>query len=239
MSASAPEYGTRWSQAAPVLVLALLALLGLGWLARSELLAATVTYQGGTAKFSTGRVEGENVGFGMSEISLRDRAGSADCPTEGETCTRKVLSAGFATGTLDGFCLSQKQTLPVVGSVTIKVTAGDGNASTQEINAVNVQFDLTSLRGNDAGLNLDGVVEIGLATQDITTLSGVDNPLGAPTGTGWFGIDAMKGDIFAAKGYLYDAEIGGPMRLPGLRITVVKDGPECWADEGTTGDLPH
>lgn len=239
MSTPAVRYGTRWGQAMPVLALGLLAMVALGWLARSELLAATVTYQGGAAKFATGRVEGEDVGFGMSEITLRDRAGHPDCPTEGATCTRRVLSAGFATGRLDGFCLSQRQTLPVVGNVTIKVTAGDGDPATQEIGAVNVQFDLTALRGNGAGLNLDGMVHIGLATQDITTLAGVDNPLGAPTGTGWFGIDATRGDIFGAKGHLYDAEIGGPMRLPNLRITVVKDGPECWAEDSGTADLPH
>lgn len=234
-----PAYGTRWMRALPLLVLALLAMGALAWLSRAQVLAASLTYQGGTAKFSTGRVEGQDVGFGMSRITVRDRAGASDCPTEGETCARTVLSAGFATGRLDGFCLSQRQSLPVLGSVTVKVTAGDSDPGTREISAVNVQFDLTSLRGNGSGLNLDGMVHIGLAAQDITTLPGVDNPLGAPTGTGHFGIDATRGDIFAAKGFLYDAEIGGPMSLPNLSITVVPGGPECWSSETSTTDLPH
>ncbi len=232
-------YGTRWSRTAPLIVLALLAMTTLAWMSRAQVLAATVTYEGGTAKFSTGRVEGQDVGFGMSRITVRDRAGLADCATDGATCTKTVLSAGFATGTLDGFCLSQRQTLPVLGSVTVKVTAGDGDTATQEISAVNVHFDLTSLRGNGGGLNLDGMVHIGLAAQDITTLPGVDNPLRTPTGTGHFGIDATRGDIFAAKGFLYDAEIGGPMSLPNLKITVVPNGPECWSSETSTTDLPH
>lgn len=153
-----------------------------------------------------------------------------------------MLSAGFATGTLDGFCLSQVQSLPVIGDVVVRVTAGDGDASTREIDAVNVQFDVVQLRGRNAGVNLDGMVHIGVASQDITTLTGVDNPLGAPLGIGWFGIDATKGDIHEAKGFLYDAEIGGPINLPNLRISVLPrsaGGTECWGTLTDTTTLPH
>ncbi|TCJ21910.1 DUF6230 family protein [Nocardioides jejuensis] len=229
-AADAAAYGTRWRQTAPLLLLAFLMMAAALTLLRQNVLAAVVTYQGSTAKFSSGRVTGQDVGFGMAQVNV---AGAG---------TKTVLAAGFATGTLDGLCVSQVQTLPVIGDVVIKLTSGDGNSSTREIEATNVQLDITQLRGSGTGINLDGRVQIGMASQDITTLAGVDNPLSAPTGTGWWGIDATAGDIFSAKGYLYDAEIGGPMTLPGLRISVTPKsagGTECWSTPGDATPLPH
>lgn len=229
-TADAAAYGTRWRQTAPLLLLAFLMMAAALTLLRQNVLAAVVTYQGSTAKFSSGRVTGQDVGFGMAQVNV---AGAG---------TKTVLAAGFATGSLDGLCVSQVQTLPVIGDVVIKLTSGDGNSSTREIEATNVQLDITQLRGSGTGINLDGRVQIGMASQDITTLAGVDNPLSAPTGTGWWGIDATAGDIFSAKGYLYDAEIGGPMTLPGLRISVTPKaagGTECWSTPGDATPLPH
>lgn len=227
-------YGTSWRRALPLMLVAAAVVAAMLVMVQRNVLAAGVVYQGTTAKFATGRVSGENVGFGMRDMTARSSAGTAT--------TKKVLSAGFATGTLDGFCLSQVQVLPVLGDVVIKVTAGDGNAATREIQAVNVQFDVAQLRGAGSGVNLDGMVHIGVASQDITTLTGVDNPLGAPLGIGWFGIDATKGDIHEAKGHLHNAEIGGPMGLPNLKITVTPraaGGTECWGTVTDTTPLPH
>lgn len=227
------SYGTSWRRAAPLMLAALMVVATLGVLVQRNVLAAGLVFQGTTAKFSTGRVSGEDVGFGMRRITLQTSSGQV---------TRPVLAAGFATGRLDGFCLSQVQSLPVVGEVVIKVTAGDGNPATTEIQAVNVQFDIAQLRGRGNGVNLDGMVHIGLATQDITTLAGVDNPLAGPLGTGWFGIDATKGDIHDARGYLHDAQIGGPMSLPNLRITVTPKaagGTECWGSLTDSSGAPH
>lgn len=232
--AETAAYGTSWRRALPLMVLALAAMATSLTLLQQQIFAASVTYQGNAAKFSTGRVTGQDVGFGMRQLSSKS--------SDGVVTTKNVLSAGFATGTLDGFCLSQVQDVPVIGEVVIKVSAGDGNAATREISATNVQFDIASLRGAGTGVNLDGRVQIGMASQDITTLPNTDNPLGAPTGTGWWGIDATAGDIFSAKGFLYDAEIGGPMDLPGLKITVMPKsagGIECWNTIGDAVPLPH
>ncbi len=227
-------YGTSWRRTWPLVLVCVAAMASLLVLQRNEVLAASVVYQGTTAKFSSGRVTGQDIGFGMSQLDSKSSSGTVT--------TRNVLAAGFATGSLDGLCVSQVQNLPVIGDVVIKLTAGDGNATTREIQAANVQLDLSQIRGNGTGINLDGRVQIGMASQDITTLPGVNNPLGAPTGTGWWGIDATAGDIFAAKGYLYDAEIGGPMTLPGLRISVVPrsaGGTECWGTLADSTAPPH
>lgn len=223
-------YGTSWRRATPLMLLAFAAMAGLMVLVRQDVLAAVVTYQGTTAKFSSGRVSGQDIGFGMAQVNV---AGAG---------TRNVLAAGFATGSLDGLCISQVQNVPVIGDVVIKLTAGDGDSSTREVKATNVQLDITQLRGAGTGINLDGRVQIGMSAEDVTTLPGVNNPLGAPGGTGWWGIDATAGDIFGAKGYLYDAEIGGPINLPGLRISVTPKaagGTECWSTPGDATPLPH
>ncbi len=233
-TAGAASYGTRWRRTGPAAGLGLALVLGVVWMMKVGVLAAPgVVYQGKPAKFSSGRVTGQDVGFGMSTMTRKN--------ADGTTSQVHVLSAGFATGTLDGFCLSQTQSIAPFGTVVIRVTAGDGNATTREINAVNVQFDITELRGNGTGLNLDGIVQMGVASQDVTTLTGVDNPLGAPVGPGWYGIDATAGDLYQVKGYLYDAEIGGPMQLPNLKIQVGLPGsvPECWSTDSSTTDLPH
>lgn len=214
----------------PLALVAFAAMAGLMTLLRQDVLAAAVTYQGSTAKFSSGRVSGQDIGFGMAQVNV---AGAG---------TRNVLAAGFATGSLDGLCVSQVQSVPLIGDVVIKLTSGDGESSTREVKATNVQLDITQLRGSGTGINLDGRVQIGMASQDVTTLAGVNNPLAAPTGIGWWGIDATAGDIFSAKGYLYDAEIGGPMTLPGLRITVTPKaagGTECWTTPTDATPLPH
>lgn len=227
-------YGTSWRRALPLMLLALAAMAATLVMLKQQVFAAAVTYQGTAAKFSTGRVTGQDIGLGMRQLSSKSSGGVVS--------TKNVLSAGFAVGSLDGFCLSQVQNVPVIGDVVIKVRAGDGNAATREISAANVQFDIASLRGNGTGVNLDGRVQIGMASQDITTLPNTDNPLGAPTGIGWWGIDATAGDIFNAKGFLYDAEIGGPLTLPGLAITVVPKaagGTECWNTIGDAVPVPH
>lgn len=215
-------YGTRWSRTTVVALAAFGAIAALLTMMNREIVATSIVYQGSTAQFSTTRVAGEDVGFGMSRMTRTN--------ADGTTTEVNVLSAGFAVGNLNGFCLSQRQSVAGLGQVTIKITAGDGQASTSEIEAANVQFDLVHLRGTGPGVNLDGEVHIGLATQDITTIDGVDNPLGSPLGTGYFGIDATAGDIHQARGRLYNAEIGGPMSLPGLKIVVLPGDHSCDAD---------
>lgn len=213
-----PSYGTRWRRTAPVLVLGMGALVVLLGLVRVDVIALNGVYSGSAAKFSSSGVTGADVGFGVAEMT-RKRA-------DGTTETLEVVRAGFATAELNEFCMSMVESVPLVGDVTIKITAGDGNPGTYEIKASNIVLDLEKIKGTGTGVNLDGEVQIGLATQDITTLSGVVDPLGQP-GIGYFGIDAARGYLYNISGRLHNAEIGGPIQLPGLQITVTPGGSEC------------
>lgn len=225
MTTHPQTFGTAWPRAAAMIVLAASLLGGLVLLMANRVVATSFTVQGSTAEFSSSRVAGQDVGFGMAVITTKSAGGSTASP--------KVLSAGFGVGSLDGLCMSQKQTLPL-GSVTIMIVAGDGDPATTEISANNVQFDVTSLRGSGQGVRLDGIVQIGVASSDITTVSGLANPLQAPTGTGYWGIDATAGDLSNLRGSLYDAQINGAVSLPNLKITVTPGGAGCAATA-----LPH
>lgn len=215
---SLPTYGTRWQRTLPLLVLAVGGMLGLLGLVRVDVIAVNGVYTGSAAKFSSSGVTGADVGFGVADMT-RKRA-------DGSTETLKVVRAGFATAELNEFCMSMVESVPVIGDVTIKVTAGDGNPDTYEIKATNIVLDLWRVKGTGTGVNLDGEVQIGLATQDITTLPGVVDPLGQP-GIGYFGIDAARGYLYNISGRLHNAEIGGPIQLPNLNITVTPGGAEC------------
>lgn len=205
-------YGTRWSRASLLFVLAFVALVAMVFMMRQQVLATAFTVQGTTAQFSTGSVRGTDVGFGMTRVNSLSASGT--------TSTKSVFSSGFATGQLDGLCLSSTESIGPLGTYTIRITAGDNNPATNEVSANNMQFDLTNLRGDGPGIRLDGIVQMGLSSSDVTTVAGVANPLDAPTGTGFFAIDATAGDIANVRGKLYDVQINGAIKMPGLKITL-------------------
>lgn len=213
--------GTRWGRALPAMVVGLALVVSTLGMLQAQVLALNFTVSDTSGEFASTGIRGEDVGFGMAEMTTRNGQ------------TRKVLRAGFASGSMNGFCYSRTETIPIVGSVFFKLTAGDGDPSTYEISANNAVFDIQELKGSGTGVNLDGVVQLGLATQDITTLPGVDNPLDQ-MGTGYFGIDATKGDLHQVRGTLWNADITGNITLPKLGITVSPSGTGC-----KTGSLPQ
>lgn len=186
----------------------------------NNVLATNLVFQNAAATFSSSALNGADVGLGMATMTKQNGA------------TINVLRAGFAHVTLDGLCVSKTESVAGI-PVTIRLTAGDSVLGTNELTAANATFDITSMTGTQqagqpaSGLQLDGRAQLGLATADITT-TGPDgnkdiNPLDGPTangGHGWYGIDADQGRIFSVKGTLWNAEIGGPLTLPNLRITV-------------------
>lgn len=221
-------YGTRWRRTAVVAGTGLLGMGGLIGLMKAQIIATAITVQSGTADFSTTRVHGDVVAMGM--VSVPRYTATGVTPTD-------VLRAGFAGANINGFCLSQKQSLGGL-SYTVKVLGGDGQASTFETTGKNIVLDIVSMRGtSNPGINLDGLVELGVRSDSLHTIPDpanpanfLDNPLGAPTTDGWYGIQASIGQLYNLRGKVYDMQIGGPLNMPGLKITVVKDGKTCAED---------
>ncbi|WP_109509531.1 DUF6230 family protein [Nocardioides speluncae] len=220
--------GTRWRRTGVLMALAFATLGSLGWMVKTNVLAAEIVVQSNTAQFATTELYGVDTAFGMSTVSRSTGAGGTD--------TRQVLRGGFAKGQLDGLCVSQKQ--QVLGQTfTIRLTAGDGVVGTREIVGENAMFDIVTLRTTSGangknGLMLDGRSLLGVASHDATTIKGpdgqfVENPLRAPVGSGYYAIDADVGHLYNARGTIYQGEIGGPFSAPGLKIDVLPGDVGC------------
>jgi hypothetical protein len=211
------EGGTRWGRTSVLLVIALCAVAAMLWAVRTQVIASSLVFEGSTAQFSSSGINGTDVGMGMTRIQRNTGTAIDD---------EQVLRFGFANGSINGICISQTQSLAGIGSVTLLITAGDGNSSTYEIAGSNVTFDVITANTTGSGIRMDGRAQLGLATQDITTTktgtlfdpNPLDQPANAP---GWYGIDADYGYLLNVKGTIYDGYVGGPFSMPGLTIKVV------------------
>ncbi|HSV38955.1 MAG TPA: DUF6230 family protein [Nocardioidaceae bacterium] len=227
MAASGVVYGTRWGRTNALVLIALLVIAGIVVAVKQQVIAANLVFQSSTSQLATSAIDGSDVGFGVVRMTRSTGSG-------GGTDVKNVLRGGFANGKLDGLCVSQVQSILGV-NMTLKITAGDGVLGTYEIQGSNALFDIVSIRGtngsNGSGINMDGRAQFGLAASDVTTTktNGVFdiNPLEADQGTGWFGIDADKGNLYNIRGTIYDGVIGGPFSLPNLSITVTPGTSGC------------
>lgn len=218
------RYGTRWGRTTLLITIGLLAIAGMLTAVRTKLLASSFVIQNGTAQFSTSGLEATDAAFGVIKTTTQN--GTTIYPLRG----------AFANGTLDGLCVSQTQSILGV-PYTVMIKAGNGvlGGAPYEITGNNVQLDLTSVKGvngtNGNGINLDGYVQLGIASYDIvTTKTGTAydaNPLGAPVEPGYFGIQAKQGHLFNLRGNVYDMNIAGSIALPGLNITVNANSTGC------------
>jgi hypothetical protein len=212
-------YGTRWGRSSVLALAALLVIAGVLLAVRQHVVALNIVFQSSTSQLATSGIDGSDVGFGVVPMTRSNGSGGTD--------TRNVFRGGFANGKLDGLCLSQTQSI-LGASYTLKITAGDGVLGTYEIAGTNALFDIVSIRGTGAsngnGINMDGRAQFGLTAFDVTTTKTEGafdvNPLGSEQGTGWFGIDADKGNLYNLRGTIYNGVIGGPFSLPNLAITV-------------------
>lgn len=223
MAEVSARHGTRWGRAVPLVLVGFAAIAAMGTLVVQHVLATylVINAQSTPASFNTSALIGQDVGFGM-------------VPTSVDGASKAVLRAGFATASLDGFCLSKSETIAGV-TIVLKVTAGNNAAGTAgDITANNASFDLLSFKAGGSGIVMSGMDQIGLATDDITTTrtgGAYDvNPLGGPltgNGQGWIGIDATQGTFSQLKGKLYTAEVQGNINLPHLSITTSPGGTAC------------
>jgi len=219
-------YGTRWGRTNALALVAFLVIAGIVVAVKQQVIAASLVFQSSTSQLATSAIDGSDVGFGVVRMTRSDASGGTDI--------KNVLRGGFADGKLDGLCVSQVQSILGV-NMTLKITAGDGVLGTYEIQGSNALFDIVTIRGtngtNGSGINMDGRAQFGLAASDVTTTktngSFDVNPLEADQGTGWFGIDADKGNLYNIRGNIYDGVIGGPFSLPNLSITVTPGTSGC------------
>lgn len=206
--------GTRRGRFAALAGLSLAGLAGLGGSVATNTLAANLVYQGNTSQMSTTGLQGDRVGIAVVNTTRASASGS----TNGT-----ALRVGIDKIKLDGLCLSQQQSIAGV-TYTIQVSAGDGVAGNYEISANDATFDVTNLRSGAGGFNMDGMVQIGVTADSlVTTSTGGSpdpNPLGAPTGPGWFGINSELGQFKDMRGKMYGFNVEDVAAMPGMKISI-------------------
>ncbi|HEY0889775.1 MAG TPA: DUF6230 family protein [Nocardioides sp.] len=237
---SEARFGTRWGRSAGAMVagIAVLTCFGLAIWREAFGLDATLVIQNKGVSFATSRIIATDAGFGMTVVKGKDGN------------VRNVLRAGFAGATMNGICISKTESVAGFSALTITLTGGDGNNTSNEITASNAAFDVAELNAKGSGIQLQGSAQIGLSTPDITTVPGAPpfsrNPLGQTNsaftnglledydssiwnmslnggrmnGQGFTGIDATKATLTTVYGKLLQAQIVGNITLPNLKISV-------------------
>lgn len=211
----------RAALAAVVVTLLVLALAAMG--IDRRVMALDVTFQERPSQFSTSGLKGADVAFATVPADVSDgQQGTKEVP---------VLRGGFSGAELDGLCISQRQ--EVMGATyTIRVSAGDGEKGTFDIDTSSATFDLTSVEGgSDPGLALGGTVQIGQTGSDVSTTDGVDNPLGAPGSGRYLAIDASSGHLSDVRGTVYGFDIEDAADVPGLSVEVVRGDHGCDSED--------
>ncbi|AKU14909.1 DUF6230 family protein [Luteipulveratus mongoliensis] len=222
-------YGTRWRRVAVMAVPAIGVTISLAAMTKNDVLASAVVFQGTTASVTAGGLTGERAGIGVVEATRS---------VDGKLTTSKVVRVNLAELKVDGLCVSQKQSIAGV-TYTIKVRAGDGKAGTFETVGSRASLDLTRIKGDgDPGINLDGLVQLGVRSESITTTETNGrpdpNPLDAPSGLGWFGIDAGVGQFRNVRGQVYGLTLDQLAKVPGFKLTLHRGDDPCSGDP-----IPH
>lgn len=191
-----------------------------------QVVAVDVVFQERPSQFAASGLSGRDMAFGTVPAEVSDGKGG--------TVTVPVLRGGFSKAEIDGLCVSQVQEILGV-PYTVKITAGDGTVGTTDVASSAATFDLVSVTGGEQpGVGLDGLVQIGQTPSDVTTVPGLANPLQAPAGQRDLAISASGGNLTQVRGTVYGFSIDGADRIDGLAARIVPGTKGCDGD-----DLPR
>jgi hypothetical protein len=207
--------GTRWKRFAVVMVpsVAATACIGVG-LAQGAL-AASFSVSGQSFKVTTDRLVGE----GFSQYGALEDGYTL----KGEKVKHPVAVSAFKTATITGMCQSVvTPNVPVLGSVSLKLTAGDGGTP---VKAQNLYIDVAELEADATFKNID----IGVAAKDATKGPGIakgevdqhkTNPFGFAQQADEVVLEDVKQTAWATT--------AGTFKLSGLKMSLSTGVKECY-----------
>ncbi|MFJ4469250.1 DUF6230 family protein [Streptomyces sp. NPDC089424] len=200
--------GTRWKRFAVVMVpsVAAAACVGVG-LAQGAL-AASFSVSGQQFKVKASHLHGE----GFAQYGGID---SVYTSTEGKEKKRvPVAISSFDTATITKMCQSVKTDIPFVGSIYLRLEAG--NNPKKPVEAENLYIDVAQLDADAEFKNID----IGVAVKDKTR--GPANKDGATTLPGGFAQQAESADLYGVEQTAW-ATSAGTFKLSGLSMRLGAD----------------
>lgn len=202
-----PRRGTRKARSGLLAGAALTGLAGLFLGVSQNVLAVNFTTANTAYKVYTDKVSGLNA---AGYINTQDLYGATD---------DAVAQLGFKTATLNGLCAIAKQTLPVIGEVSLLVTAGepvDGTITNPAGQAINAQ-QLYLASDNLAGTG-DQIAKLTLGQSADTLMMDTLPFAGTP---GAFGLQAQTLNVSNLDADSYGIDLQGQINLPNLKIRVL------------------
>jgi len=234
-SATATRRGTR-RRALPLMATGFAALAGMFTLVSQDVLAVNFTTSDQTFKLYSNYVQGVS---GAGYLATNGSAGA-----DGKV---GVAELGFKSAVLSGLCAIAHQSVPVVGDVSLVLTAGvpvastfdnSGNQTTDgagkpiAFNADGTLADAaTNIAASNLYLNSNNLsafgnkisgLNLGQSADSVAGTAGITWPAGNQDQTaGGFGLSADHLNLGGLGGDTYGIDLQGQITLPKLKIKVV------------------
>ncbi|MFF9621337.1 DUF6230 family protein [Streptomyces griseosporeus] len=210
--------GTRWKRFAVVMVPSVAATAAIGVALAQGALAASFSVSGQSFKVTAQELNGT----GFSQYGAIDQGYTLS----GEKTAHPVAVSVFDTARIQKMCQSVvTPNIPLLGSVSLTLTAGDSTDPEKQVNAKNLYIDVEDLGADAEFTNID----IGVAGKDISQGPGMKagevqkkqaNPYG-------FAQQAEKAKLSDVKQTAW-ATTAGTFKLPGLKMKLQTGTHECY-----------
>lgn len=204
--------GTRWKRFAVVMVPSVAATAAIGVALAQGALAASFSVSGQSFKVTADRLDGT----GFSQYGALDQGYTLD----GQKTVHPVAVSAFKSATIKGMCQSVvTPNIPLLGSVSLKLTAGTGDTP---VEADNLYIDVADLGADATFKNID----IGVAAKDASKGPGMKgggeqaNPFG-------FAQQADSATLTDVKQTAW-ATTAGTFKLSGLHMSLSTGVKECY-----------
>ncbi|MFD1662611.1 DUF6230 family protein [Streptomyces caeni] len=204
--------GTRWKRFAVVMVPSVAATAAIGVALAQGALAASFSVSGQSFKVTADRLDGT----GFSQYGALDAGYTLD----GQKTVHPVAVSAFKSATIKGMCQSVvTPNIPLLGSVSLKLTAGTGDTP---VEADNLYIDVADLGADATFKNID----IGVAAKDASKGPGMKgggeqaNPYG-------FAQQADSATLTDVKQTAW-ATTAGTFKLSGLHMSLSTGVKECY-----------
>ncbi|MEW2403236.1 DUF6230 family protein [Streptomyces sp. NPDC046862] len=203
--------GTRWKRFAVVMVPSVAATAAIGVALAQGALAASFSVSGQSFKVTAGQLDGT----GFSQYGAIDQGYTL----KGEKTAHPVAVSAFKHAEISNMCQSVvTPDIPLIGSVSLKLTAGTGGT---KVEADNLYIDVEELGADATFKNID----IGVAAKDATKGPGIAkgdqaNPYG-------FAQQADSASLTDVKQTAW-ATTAGTFKLSNLKMSLHKGVNECY-----------
>jgi hypothetical protein len=203
--------GTRWKRFAVVMVPSVAATACIGLALANNALAASFSVSGQSFKVTADKL----VGTGFSQYGAVDSGYTLD----GKKTAHPVAVSAFKQAQITNMCQSVvTPDIPLLGSVSLKLTAGGGGTP---VEADNLYIDVAELGADATFKNIN----IGVAGKDISKGPGIRsgdtaNPFG-------FAQEADQATLLNVKQTAW-ATTAGTFKLSGLKMSLSKGVSECY-----------